>query len=486
MDSQVVAMDVSKTRTDDSTKTGIEIVPTKTTEMDQKTNTDRTDAAIKQAVRDKSAKTCAKPGRSKKQKLPVSTAVEEESSDSDSATISSSDSSSDTDTYDSSSSVSGEKQKKKHRSKKRHESEKAKKKLLKAKRSKRPVKTLESEDSGSDSDSESSDSDVSGDSLSSSGDEDKKDKSSKKSHRNRKLQLQAQQQQQDLARLLLLQQQQQQHQQHQQPPPPMPRYDPYQQYTAPMYYGAHFGNPAMNSYGVQMGGHASNFAQPSHPAHPLGGHDRGLGLRPPPSGINNGLSRGRLHNLKGLIPDNRQRSSRHRRSKTPRLDFKRVDQVWDSTIHNYKLQDTAEGVTDPEYEGYLFHVRRTFDWEGKYKQTVVDIKSKLLRDSLQEVIGDIKGVSLVEEVPKLDPNLLFLYLEDMRKHVRVLKKTKPTGKKKDVKKERKLLQKKTQQLKILVRYLDKDYESVKKKLVASLLIVSLWSPTYLFADRFLV
>jgi hypothetical protein len=53
-------------------------------------------------------------------------------------------------------------------------------------------------------------------------------------------------------------------------------------------------------------------------------------------------------------------------------------------------------------------VRRTFDWEGKYKATVVDIKSKQLREVLRDVIGNIKGVSLVEETPKLDPNMLFL------------------------------------------------------------------------------
>lgn len=91
-----------------------------------------------------------------------------------------------------------------------------------------------------------------------------------------------------------------------------------------------------------------------------------------------------------------------------KLDFKRVDQVWDNTIHNFKLQDTAKCAKETKYSGFCFHVRRTFDWEGKYKTTVVDIKSKLLRECLQDVIGSIKGVSLVDETPKLDPNILFL------------------------------------------------------------------------------
>lgn len=90
------------------------------------------------------------------------------------------------------------------------------------------------------------------------------------------------------------------------------------------------------------------------------------------------------------------------------LEYKRVDQVWDSSIHNYKLKETTQSSAASKYEGFLFHVRRTFDWEGKYKTTYVDIKSKELRECIREVIGDIKGVSLVEETPKLDPNLLFL------------------------------------------------------------------------------
>ena len=50
-----------------------------------------------------------------------------------------------------------------------------------------------------------------------------------------------------------------------------------------------------------------------------------------------------------------------------KLEYKRVDQLWDSTIHNYKLTDTAEDEESSEYDQYLFNVRRTFDWEGKYK-----------------------------------------------------------------------------------------------------------------------
>lgn len=98
-----------------------------------------------------------------------------------------------------------------------------------------------------------------------------------------------------------------------------------------------------------------------------------------------------------------------RKSKKPvRPDFKRVDSVWDSKMHNFRLKDTVENVDDAGYDKYVFHVRRTFDFENKYRSTIIDIKSKLLRECLQDVIGNVKGFSLVDETPKIPPNMLFL------------------------------------------------------------------------------
>lgn len=175
------------------------------------------------------------------------------------------------------------------------------------------------------------------------------------------------------------------------------------------------------------------------------------------------------------------------KQKPKKYDFKRVDQVWDNSIHNFKLQDTAESAADKKYDGFCFHVRRTFDWEGKYKATVVDVKSKALRECLQDVIGNIKGLSLVDETPKLDPNVLFLYLEDLRKHAKHLKKqvkNPSASDKQERKKEVKWLEEKRLHLKVLVKYIDKDYENIKKSLYPMLehglitfdLLWALWKP----------
>lgn len=168
----------------------------------------------------------------------------------------------------------------------------------------------------------------------------------------------------------------------------------------------------------------------------------------------------------GLDPAGIKKAKKEKKPKRKRgskLEFKRVDQLWDSTIHNYKLTDTAEDEESSEYDQYLFNVRRTFDWEGKYKTTVVDIKSKLLKEALNEVMEGVKGVSLVEETPCVDPNLLFLYLEDLRKLCKELKTAKPSVKK-GKKKALKRIATKRKHIKVLLKYLDKDYASTKKTL----------------------
>ena len=118
----------------------------------------------------------------------------------------------------------------------------------------------------------------------------------------------------------------------------------------------------------------------------------------------------------------------------------RVDQLWDSSIHNYKLTETADDPTADEYDAYIFTVRRKFDWENKYTgqsraltdcndmaytfsntDTVVDIKSKPLKEALGHVMKGVKGVSLVEATPVVDPNMLFLYLEELREYRKELK-----------------------------------------------------------------
>ena len=162
--------------------------------------------------------------------------------------------------------------------------------------------------------------------------------------------------------------------------------------------------------------------------------------------------------LKQLQSKGKGKKKQKRGSK---VEFVRVDQLWDSSIHNYKLTETAEDADADEYDQYVFTVRRKFDWENKYTDTVVDIKSKPLKEALTHVMGAVKGVSFAEDTPVIDPNMLFLYLEELRTHMKELKEKSKTEKKKKAKK---LAVAKAQHVKVLVKYLDKDYAETKKTL----------------------
>ena len=93
--------------------------------------------------------------------------------------------------------------------------------------------------------------------------------------------------------------------------------------------------------------------------------------------------------------------------------------------------------------------------------TVVDIKSKHLRDALGKIMDGVKGVSLVQETAVIDPNMLFLYLEETRQYMKELKKSSKTEKKK---KARQAAAVKASHLKVLIKYLDTDYVDTKKTL----------------------
>ncbi|KAH8596023.1 hypothetical protein B0O99DRAFT_511005 [Bisporella sp. PMI_857] len=146
-----------------------------------------------------------------------------------------------------------------------------------------------------------------------------------------------------------------------------------------------------------------------------------------------------------------------------KLEYRRVDHLWNKTNHRFELSDTVEQVKSTNDDKYLFHVRRTFTWEGEYRRTFIDVKSPELKEALRDVMDGIKGLSLVEETPAVDPKMLFIYLEDLRQHCKALKHKKITVKK-GKKKAQKHINTKWKHLKVLLKYLDKDYADTKKTL----------------------
>lgn len=142
------------------------------------------------------------------------------------------------------------------------------------------------------------------------------------------------------------------------------------------------------------------------------------------------------------------------------LEFKRVDQVYDMKLRDWKLVE-SNNVQKDEFD-CVFTVRRRLDWEGKYKETQVDIKSKLLRNALQEIFKECKSISLVEDTPQVDPHTLFHYYSEIKSYIK--KTLKPKLKKAKKSKDKKSLTSQIAQCKLLLSYIDEDYESVRKAL----------------------
>lgn len=89
----------------------------------------------------------------------------------------------------------------------------------------------------------------------------------------------------------------------------------------------------------------------------------------------------------------------------------------------------------------------------------MDIKSKILRNVLRTVLGSCKAVSLDKVNPAIDPNILFLYREELKKSYKEMK-AKDDLKKKNHKE----VVKQAKHLKCLLQYVERDYKSVKKSL----------------------
>ena len=168
------------------------------------------------------------------------------------------------------------------------------------------------------------------------------------------------------------------------------------------------------------------------------------------------------HKLKTVLQQGQlqeQRQPNLRRSSSKPQYF-RADELWDDEVHAYKLTETVAATDQDEYGECIFHVRRRFDYDGKYIETVVDIKSKVLRNILGAVMSSCNAISLEEDNPKINPDMFFLYLKDIKKHYQQIKVKNMSNKEKI----HEATAKEAAHLKCLIRYVEQDYQRVKKAL----------------------
>jgi len=157
----------------------------------------------------------------------------------------------------------------------------------------------------------------------------------------------------------------------------------------------------------------------------------------------------------------KQAEKKKENKKGTKAKFIRVDRLWSTDEHRYVLKKSREHTEAGEYAQYAFNVRRKFNWENKHTDTCLDIMSKPLKAALRHIMGKVKGISLEEDSPSVDPNTIFLFLEDLRAYMGNLRAQSNAEKKKEKAKEIAL---KARHLKVLIKYLDKDYDETKKSL----------------------
>lgn len=87
--------------------------------------------------------------------------------------------------------------------------------------------------------------------------------------------------------------------------------------------------------------------------------------------------------------------------------------------------------------------------------------SKSLKIALKHIMRAMKDISLKKDSPFVDSNMIFLFLEELRAYMKNLRAQNNVEKKKS---KIKKIAFKIKNFKVLVKYLDKDFDEIKKSL----------------------
>ncbi|KAF7594872.1 hypothetical protein BBP40_007906 [Aspergillus hancockii] len=99
-------------------------------------------------------------------------------------------------------------------------------------------------------------------------------------------------------------------------------------------------------------------------------------------------------------------------AEAPGTRFKRVMEIWDKDTARYKIVESIEPEVD-DMDQYVFVVREHIDERSKKSTVYIDVKSEILRDTLREVLGGVKAISLMESKPIIDQTILFHFLPEL-------------------------------------------------------------------------
>ncbi|KAK5943797.1 hypothetical protein PMZ80_003078 [Knufia obscura] len=99
-----------------------------------------------------------------------------------------------------------------------------------------------------------------------------------------------------------------------------------------------------------------------------------------------------------------------------KLEVKDIQEVWDSVAYAYKVVESPAIAEVKELDTYAFVIRTRAVKSETRSIVYVDIKLPGLRDILRVVLEDIKWVSLADDKPSFEHNLLFHYLPELEEY----------------------------------------------------------------------
>ncbi|KAL4929391.1 ATP-binding protein [Aspergillus undulatus] len=164
---------------------------------------------------------------------------------------------------------------------------------------------------------------------------------------------------------------------------------------------------------------------------------------------------------KASIPAGKDHDQKQVQAPTP--DYKIVLEMydslfqWDKEMSNYKIVDWTETFEEIHHvDEHVFVVRNHVDARSKKTTTFIDIKSEVLRDALRVDLQNVRVVSLLEDKPSIEQNILFHFLPELHDHIQKFQDYKDRD------------PRQLQHLTLLTNYLDNAYASTTQR-VASLL-----------------
>ncbi|KAJ8227486.1 hypothetical protein LV160_009067, partial [Aspergillus fumigatus] len=97
-----------------------------------------------------------------------------------------------------------------------------------------------------------------------------------------------------------------------------------------------------------------------------------------------------------------------------RMEYKTVNEAWDSKAYEYKIVDSPPPQDVSELDEFVFVVRKRIQKHTHDAIIYVDIKSTGLRDILRCVLKDVRTAGLEADKPAVERNLLFHFLPELK------------------------------------------------------------------------